>query len=138
MPDTGKGTHVSSRQEAAVIMAYLRSKSSAKRVKASVGSKTRSSGRGANHLTAIKGENIMSIMIDPTMNIPMEELELIIAGISDDGTISKEAEKALLARIEEGKAKDYINPMGEVKRQLRCKIGPVEGKKIADAIDKLW
>lgn len=72
------------------------------------------------------------------MNIPMEELELILAGISDDGTISKEAEKALLARIEEGKAKDYINTMGEVKRQLRCKIGPVEGKKIADAIDKLW
>ena len=47
MPDTGKGTHVSSKQEAAVIMAYLRSKSSAKRVKASVGSKTRSSGCGA-------------------------------------------------------------------------------------------
>ena len=43
MPDTGKGTHVSSQQEAAVIMAYLRSKSSGNRVKASVGSKTRSS-----------------------------------------------------------------------------------------------
>ncbi|MBR7088099.1 MAG: hypothetical protein IKI38_01985, partial [Mogibacterium sp.] len=41
--DTGKGIHVSSRQEAAVIMAYLRSKSSGNRVKASVGSKTRSS-----------------------------------------------------------------------------------------------
>ena len=80
----------------------------------------------------------MSIMQDPTMDIPMEELELILAGISDDGTISKEAEKALLARIEEGKAKDYINTMGEVKRQFRCKLGPVEGKKIADAIDKLW
>ena len=80
----------------------------------------------------------MAIMQDPTMNIPMEELELILAGISDDGTISKEAEKALLARIEEGKAKDYINTMGEVKRQFRCKLGPVEGKKIADAIDKLW
>ncbi len=80
----------------------------------------------------------MSIMIDPTMNIPMEELEMILAGISDDGKISKEAEKALLARIEEGKAKDYINPMGEVKRQLRCKLGPVEGKKLADAVDKLW
>ena len=48
-PKAKKGTHVSSKQEAAVIMAYLRSKSSAKRVKASVGSKTRSSGRGANH-----------------------------------------------------------------------------------------
>ena len=80
----------------------------------------------------------MSIMIDPTMNIPMEELELILAGISDDGTISEEAEKAILARIEEGRAKDFINPMGEVKRQFRCKLGPVEGKKIADAVDKLW
>ena len=80
----------------------------------------------------------MSIMKDPTMDIPMEELELILAGIYDDGKISKEAEKALLARIKEGKAKDFINPMGEVKRQFRCKLGPAEGKKIADAIDKLW
>ena len=55
----------------------------------------------------------MSIMKDPTMNIPMEELELILAGISDDGKISKEAEKALLARIEVGKAMDYINTMGD-------------------------
>jgi len=80
----------------------------------------------------------MSIMKDPTMNIPMEEIELILAGISDDGKISKEAEKALLARIEEGRSRDYINPMGEVKRQLRCKVGPAEGKKIAEAVDKLW
>ncbi len=80
----------------------------------------------------------MSIMIDPTMNIPMEELELILAGISDDGKISAEAKKALLARIEEGKARGYINERGEVKRQLRCKLGPAEGKKIADAVDKLW
>ena len=80
----------------------------------------------------------MSIMKDPTMNIPMEELELILTGISDDGKISAEAKKALLARIEEGKARDFINPMGEVKRQLRCKLGPAEGKKIADAVDKLW
>ena len=80
----------------------------------------------------------MSIMQDPTMNIPMEELELILAGISDDGKISKEAEKALLARIEEGKARGFINEMGEVKRQLRCKLGPVEGKKIAEAVEKLW
>ena len=56
MPDTGKGTHVSSAQEAAVIMAYLRSKSSAKRVKASVGSKTRSNGRGANQQTGTAKE----------------------------------------------------------------------------------
>jgi hypothetical protein len=68
----------------------------------------------------------------------MEELELILAGISDDGTISEEAEKALLARIAEGKARDYINPMGEVKRQLRKNLDAVPGKKIGDAIDKLW
>ena len=80
----------------------------------------------------------MSIMIDPTMNIPMEELQLILAGISDDGKISAEAKKALLARIEEGKARDYINPMGEVKRQLRCKLNAEQGKKIGDAVDKLW
>lgn len=80
----------------------------------------------------------MSIMIDPTMNIPMEEIQLILAGISDDGKISAEVKKALLARIEEGKAKGFINEMGEVKRQLRCKLGPVEGKKIADAVEKLW
>ena len=72
------------------------------------------------------------------MDIPMEELELILAGISDDGTISEEAEKVLLARIAEGKARDYINPMGEVKRQLRKNLDAVPGKKIGDAIDKLW
>ena len=72
------------------------------------------------------------------MNIPMEEIQLILAGISDDGKISAEAKKALLARIEEGKARGFINEMGEVKRQFRCKVGPVEGKKIADAIEKLW
>ncbi len=72
------------------------------------------------------------------MNIPMEELELMLAGISDDGKISEEAKKALLARIEEGKARDYINPMGEVKRQLRCKLTAEQGKKLADAVDKLW
>ena len=70
------------------------------------------------------------------MDVPAEELDLILSGLSDDGSISDEAKKALLARIEEGKAKEY--PMGEVKRQLRCKLGPVEGKKIGDAIDKLW
>ena len=80
----------------------------------------------------------MAIMQDPTMNIPMEELELMLAGISDDGKISEEAKKALLARIEEGKARDYINPMGEVKRQLRCKLTAEQGKKLADAVDKLW
>ena len=44
----------------------------------------------------------------------------------------------LLARIAEGKARDYINPMGEVKRQFRKNLDAVPGKKIADAIDKLW
>lgn len=80
----------------------------------------------------------MAIMQDPTMNIPMEELELMLAGISDDGKISEEAKKLLLARIEEGKARDYINPMGEVKRQLRCKLNAEQGKKLGDAVDKLW
>jgi hypothetical protein len=89
-------------------------------------------------LTEVREEKLMAIMKDPTMDIPMEELQLILAGISDDGEISEEAKKAILARIEEGRARDYINTMGEVKRQLRCKLGPVEGKKIADAVDKLW
>lgn len=80
----------------------------------------------------------MSIMKDPTMDIPKEEIELILAGISDDGKISAEAKKALLARIAEGKARDYINPMGEVKRQFRKDLDAVPGKKIADAIEKLW
>ncbi len=77
-------------------------------------------------------------MINPTMDIPKEELELILAGISDDGKISEAAKEALLARIAEGKAKGYINPMGEVKRQFRKNLDAVPGKKIADAIDKLW
>lgn len=80
----------------------------------------------------------MAIMKDPTMNIPMETLELILAGISDDGSISEDAKKALLAVIEEGRARDFINPMGEVKRQLRCKLNAEQGKKIGDAVDKLW
>ncbi len=80
----------------------------------------------------------MAIMKDPSMNIPMEKLELILAGISDDGSISEEAEKTLLAIIEEGRARDFINPMGEVKRQLRCKLNAEQGKKIGDAVDKLW
>ncbi len=80
----------------------------------------------------------MSIVKDPTMNIPMEELELILGGISDDGTVSEDAKKALVARIEEGKARYTINTKGEVKRQLRCKLTAEQGKKIADVVDKLW
>ena len=80
----------------------------------------------------------MSIMIDPTMNISAEELKLIVDGISDDGKISADAKKAILARIEEGKAKYDINTKGQVKRQLRCKLGPAEGKKVAAAVDQLW
>ena len=78
----------------------------------------------------------MSIMKDPTMNIPMEELDCLASGVSADGKASKEAEKVILARIKEGKEKDY--PKLELKRQLRCELGPVEGKKIADAVDKRW
>ena len=69
------------------------------------------------------------------MEITLEKIELVK---DRTGVTYAEAKKALLARIEEGKAKGYINEMGEVKRQLRCKLGPVEGKKIADAVDKLW
>lgn len=71
-----------------------------------------------------------------TMDISMEELELILKGLPGDGSISEEAEKALRARIEEGKAKEY--PIGEVKRQLRCKLNAEQGKRIRDAVDKLW
>ena len=134
MPDTGKGTHVSSAQKAAVIMAYLRSKSSAKRVKASVGSKTRSNDRGTNQMTGTLKEEI--VMIEYKMDITQDELDLILKGLSDDGKISEEAEKALRARIDEGKAKEF--PMGEVKRQFRSTLTAEPGKKIADAIDKLW
>ena len=80
----------------------------------------------------------MSIMQDPTMDIPMETLQLIVDGISDDGKISAEAEKALLAIIAEGKARDYINPMGEVKRQVRKNLDAESGAKVGKAIDKLW
>ena len=58
------------------------------------------------------------------------------AGTYPCGEISEEAKKLLLAYIEKGKAEEY--PMGEVKRQFRSTLGPFEGKKIADAIDKLW
>ena len=75
-------------------------------------------------------------MVYYKMDVTKEETDLILAGLSDDGKISKEAEKALLARIEEGKSKEY--PMGEVKRQLRDKLSAEEGLKIAKAIDKLW
>ncbi|MBQ3370954.1 MAG: hypothetical protein IJG48_08105 [Mogibacterium sp.] len=75
-------------------------------------------------------------MIDPTMNITFEDAMSIVSGISDDGTISKDAEKAILAGIEKGKAMGL--PLLEVKRQFRCKIGPVEGKKLAEAVGKLW
>ena len=115
-------------------MAYLRSKSSAKRVKASVGSKTRSNGRGANQQTESTKEDIVMTLYE--MDVKMEDLDLILKGLSDDGEISEEAKKILLAYIEEGKSKEY--PMGEVKRQLRWHLTAEPGKKIADAIDKLW
>ena len=70
------------------------------------------------------------------MDISMEELELILKGLPGDGSISEEAEKAILARIEEGKAEEY--PMGEVKRQFRSQLTAEQGKRIADAIDMLW
>ena len=65
-----------------------------------------------------------------------EEQLRIYNGISADGKVSKEAEEMILAAIAEGKSEELL--IGEVKRQLRCKLGPVEGKKLADAVDKLW
>ena len=44
-------------------------------------------------------------MVEYKMGITQEELDLILAGLSDDGKISEEAEKAILARIKEGKEK---------------------------------
>ena len=75
-------------------------------------------------------------MVHYQMDITKEELDTVLGGLSDDGKISKEAEKVLLARIKEGKEKEY--PMGEVKRQFRSTLTAEPGKKIADAIDKLW
>lgn len=75
-------------------------------------------------------------MIEPKMDITMDELKLILGGLADDGSISAEAETALRARIDEGRSKDYL--MGEIKRQLRATLSAAEGKKIADAVDKLW
>jgi hypothetical protein len=75
-------------------------------------------------------------MREYNLDITKDELDGILKGLSDDGKISKDAEKAILARIKEGKEKEY--PMGEVKREFRRTLGPVEGKKISDAIDKLW
>ena len=75
-------------------------------------------------------------MRDYTMDITKEELDCMVKGVSENGKVSKEAEKVILARIEEGKAKDY--PKLEVKRQLRCKLGPEEGKRVAAVVDRLW
>ena len=75
-------------------------------------------------------------MVHYQMDITKEELDIVLGGLSDDGSISEEAKKVLLARIKEGKEKEY--PMGEVKRQFRSTLTAEPGKKIADAIDKLW
>lgn len=65
-----------------------------------------------------------------------EEQLRIFNGISADGTISKEAEDMILAAIAEGKAEEIL--IGEVKRQLRCKLNGEQGKVVADAVSKLW
>lgn len=75
-------------------------------------------------------------MIDPTMDIKQDELDLILGGLGADGKISKEAEKAIMARIEEGRERGL--PLLEVKRQLRAKISAEEGVVMGAAIDKLW
>jgi hypothetical protein len=75
-------------------------------------------------------------MRDFTMDISKEEFDCMAGGVSADGKASKEAEKVILARIKEGKENDY--PKLEVKRQLRSKLGPEEGRRVALVVDKLW
>jgi hypothetical protein len=75
-------------------------------------------------------------MRDYTMDITKEELDCLANGVLEDGKADKEAEKVILARIREGKEKDY--PKLEVKRQLRCKLGPEEGRRVAAVVDRLW
>ena len=75
-------------------------------------------------------------MIDPTMDITMEELELVLGGISDDGQISKEAAAAIQKRIDEGRERGL--PMLEVKRQFRSKLNAEQGVTVAAAVEKLW
>ncbi len=67
-----------------------------------------------------------------------EEQTRIANGISEDGTISPEAEKEILAAIAEGRAEGLL--MGEIKRQLRCKLmnSGAPGSKVSKAVDKLW
>lgn len=65
-----------------------------------------------------------------------EEQLRIYNGISADGKVSKEAEEMILAAIAEGKSEELL--IGEVKRQLRCKLNGEQGKAVADAVAKLW
>ena len=75
-------------------------------------------------------------MIDPTMDITMDELELVLGGISQDGKISKEAAAAIQKRIDEGRERGL--PMLEVKRQFRSKLNAEQGVTVAAAVEKLW
>lgn len=75
-------------------------------------------------------------MIDPTMDITMDELKTILDGLTPDGKISKEAEEAIQKRIDEGRERGL--PLLEVKRQLRSKLGPDDGYAVASAVGKLW
>ena len=75
-------------------------------------------------------------MINPTMDISKEELDTVLKGIEDSGSISEEAEKIFLARINEGKERGL--PIFEVKRQFRAHLDAGDGVKVAKAIDQLW
>ena len=75
-------------------------------------------------------------MIDPTMDITMDELKLVLGGLSADGSISKEAEEAIQKRIDEGRKGDL--PLLEVKRQFRALSNAEEGVLLAAAVEKLW
>ena len=65
-----------------------------------------------------------------------EEQLRMYNGISADGKVSKEAEEMILAAIAEGKSEELL--IGEVKRQLRCKLNGEQGKAVADVVAKLW
>lgn len=75
-------------------------------------------------------------MIDPTMDITMDELKLVLDGISADGKISKEAETAIQKRIDEGRERGL--PLLEVKRQFRALSNADEGVILDAAVEKIW
>ena len=75
-------------------------------------------------------------MVDPTMDITMDEIKTVLDGISADGKANKAAAAVIQKRIDEGRERGL--PLLEVKRQFRGKVNAEEGVAIAAAVDKLW